>query len=289
MSYTNINTMVLGTAQLGFDYGIANKTGRPSESESMKILEAAWRSGIRYFDTAPAYNSEAILGRFIATHGIKKEIKILTKISSLQNKKGWKSVLQNSITQSLNTLTSDAVEVVFFHNADDSAFLLSEPDFFIDLLASYPISCFGVSVYEPEQIRRLKDCPLDLAFQFPYNICDRRFENNAIPVGKRYGRSVFLQGLLASRHLKRSAQKELKTVHSTIHKFCSENNISLFEEAIRFAANSKSIDFFLVGVDKLEHLEDILKIDLGNFAYQSHLDSLPSLFDNKWLDPRRWS
>lgn len=289
MPNRNINKMVLGTAQLGFDYGIANPSGKPSESEAMKILETAWVSGIRCFDTAPGYNSEPILGRFIKTHGIKNEIKVLTKVSSLGNNNDWQSSIHNSIANSLSNLGVNSIEVLFFHDAKDSILLIKEPKFFNDLLTNYPIASLGVSVYEPNEIQRLKGSSFDLAFQFPYNILDRRFENNTLSVGKRYARSVFLQGLLASERLNDSAPTELKSVHSTIHRFCTENNISLLEEAMRFAANSKALDFFLVGVDKLEHLEDILKIDLEDFTCPPHLNSLSSLIDDKWLDPRKWS
>ena len=50
--------IVLGTVQLGMEYGIANVTGQPIKSEVFKILEIAWQHGIRSYDTVPSYNSE---------------------------------------------------------------------------------------------------------------------------------------------------------------------------------------------------------------------------------------
>lgn len=289
MSHSKINKMVLGTAQLGFNYGIANRDGKPSKNESMNILETAWDSGIRHFDTAPSYNSEKILGKFIKAQRLGDEINILTKIPALGNNPDWKSSIHNSITKSLSNLGCNSIKVLFFHDAKDSLLLTKEPKFFLDLLESYPISSLGVSVYDPDEVQRLKECSFDLAFQFPYNILDRRFEDNTLSAGKRYARSIFLQGLLASQRLNDTAPQELQNIHSVIHRFCSENNISLIHQAIQFVAGSKSLDFFLIGVDKLKQLKQILRIDLDGCVYQSSLDCLASSIDDKWLDPRNWN
>ena len=57
--------MVLGTAQFGMDYGIANASGKPSKKEVFSILDLAWGKGVTRFDTAPDYGSEKVLGDFI--------------------------------------------------------------------------------------------------------------------------------------------------------------------------------------------------------------------------------
>ena len=48
---------------------IGNLYREVSDAEAAEVLEAAWRTGIRYFDTAPHYGrglSEERLGRFLA-------------------------------------------------------------------------------------------------------------------------------------------------------------------------------------------------------------------------------
>ena len=58
-----VSRFVLGTAQLGMKYGICNSHGQPDEQECLSIVETAWNSGIRFFDTAQAYQeSEKVLG-----------------------------------------------------------------------------------------------------------------------------------------------------------------------------------------------------------------------------------
>ena len=61
-----ISEITLGTAQLGFNYGIANKTGKPSIIIANEILKSALKYGINTFDTSPVYGkSEQIIGSFL--------------------------------------------------------------------------------------------------------------------------------------------------------------------------------------------------------------------------------
>ena len=73
--------MVLGTAQFGMDYGIANVSGKPTKKEVFNILSHAWEKGIWKFDTAPGYSSESLVGEFISTNGLQDKAKVLTKDS----------------------------------------------------------------------------------------------------------------------------------------------------------------------------------------------------------------
>lgn len=60
------NKMILGTVQLGIDYGINNELGKPSAKDTYEILDYAFKNGVKYLDTASAYgNSEEIIGRYI--------------------------------------------------------------------------------------------------------------------------------------------------------------------------------------------------------------------------------
>ena len=79
--------IVLGTAQLGSDYGIVNKEGKPTEKDAFRIMKYAIEKGIFYFDTAYCYgNSEIIIGKFLNFYNdCKNKINIITKMASLSN------------------------------------------------------------------------------------------------------------------------------------------------------------------------------------------------------------
>jgi len=44
--------LVLGTVQIGLDYGIANETGKPDLYHAENIISTAWENRIQEFDTA---------------------------------------------------------------------------------------------------------------------------------------------------------------------------------------------------------------------------------------------
>ena len=52
--------MILGTVELGLDYGINNSEGKPSKMQAFELLDTAWNGGIRELDTAAAYGDSEL-------------------------------------------------------------------------------------------------------------------------------------------------------------------------------------------------------------------------------------
>ena len=73
----------LGTAQIGYKYGICNNKGIISESEVKKILKFCSLNNILSIDTAMGYGkSQKVLGRTSL-----KKFKITSKLSIIDKKK----------------------------------------------------------------------------------------------------------------------------------------------------------------------------------------------------------
>ena len=281
--------MVLGTAQFGMDYGIANINGKPKKKEVFDILDLAWKKGIRRFDSAPGYGSEALLGEFISANGLQDEAIVLTKIPSLNVVADYANFLRKNIDSSLKNLGCP-IDVLFFHDAEDSRLLLNDPRLFKNLLQEYPVSTLGVSVYEAQEVERMSGCLFNLSFQFPFNVLDRRFEQVSMPKGKRYARSIFMQGLLVSQNgLRPNAPKELTELQREYHGKLTDHHLSPIGFAISFATRSDAVDYFLIGLDSVEQLEDILNLDSYNQKDIAMFDALQIKTDKHWFDPRNWS
>ena len=280
--------MVLGTAQFGMDYGIANIDGKPSKKNVYNILSHAWENGVVRFDTAPGYNSECLLGQFISTNGLQNRVKVLTKISSLDGLNDHETVIMKSIESSIKNLGCP-IDVLFFHNPNDSLLLLKFPEFFDDLIKKYPISSLGVSVYDPNEVLELSS-HTDLAFQFPLNVLDRRFEQVLMPEGKRYARSVFLQGLLASpKQLRLNSPKSLRYFQKKYHQKLNESNLNSIAFALSYVAQSEIVDYFLFGVDTEEQIKEFMNLKPLNEC-DVLLDKLiEEMREKDLLDPRKWN
>ena len=91
----------LGTAQLGSKYGVSNKIGVPSRTETEKILNICIDSKIDTIDTAMSYgNSEDNLGLHNLEH-----FKVVTKLKSApKNHKEIDSWVKSSVEKSMKRL-----------------------------------------------------------------------------------------------------------------------------------------------------------------------------------------
>jgi len=280
--------MVLGTAQFGMDYGIANFTGKPTLKEVFGILSLAWEKGIRCFDTAPGYGSEKVLGEFISVNGLRNEARVLTKIPSQEGSSDFRQSIRTSIEASLKNLDCP-VDVLFFHHAADSVLMLEDPNFFENLLHEYPVASLGVSVYEPQSVAKLSGCQFELAFQFPFNVLDRRFENAGIAKNKRYARSIFLQGLLTSKNgLRPDAPQPLLALQKRYYEKLAEYPVTPVQFAVSFVAFNDAVDYFLSGVDTGDQLREILDVKPPDGKYMAIIDAVQINSDEQWLDPRSW-
>lgn len=196
-------SLVLGTAQLGFPYGIANKTGQPDQALATEIIQTAWENGIGEFDTAQDYGeSESVLGTAFDKLGISQKVMIISKINpSLDH------INPQVILQALNsTLEKLGVSCLFGLMLHDENLLIQWSRGIGDVLRSFvasgKVEHLGVSVYSPDKaIEALCMEDIDL-IQVPFNILDRRFQKKGVfelAAKKKkqvYIRSVFLQGLI---------------------------------------------------------------------------------------------
>src|SRR5467141_3083494 len=82
-SATPCQRLVLGAAQFGMPYGIANTAGQPDSSTIIEIVSAVWSRGVRFFDTAQAYGaSEEALGQALMRLSIGGEACVVSKLKA---------------------------------------------------------------------------------------------------------------------------------------------------------------------------------------------------------------
>jgi aryl-alcohol dehydrogenase-like predicted oxidoreductase len=195
--------LVLGTAQLGMNYGVANKTGRPNFDEARDIVKYAWEGGICEFDTAQAYGeSEKVLGQILSSLGIAEKTKIISKFHPSLDHLNHTD-LAKALSQTLRNLGISRLYGLMLH---DEEFLGQWKKGLGEILSGFIssglVEHLGVSVYSPEKAIQALDIEGIGIIQLPSNLLDRRFEKADVfrlaeDRGKKlYVRSVFLQGLL---------------------------------------------------------------------------------------------
>jgi len=240
----NISKYVLGTAQLGQTYGIANRDGIPDRDRAREIVACAWEAGAKCFDTAQGYGrSEAVLGQALSDNGISHEALVITKLRSDHDPSSPNWVAP-SVMDSLQYLNVSALFGVMLHRYDWMQHLDGALGNELRQLRDQGfIRYLGISVYTIEEaISALEHPDVDLV-QAPCNLwnpelyLDEIFEYATRLEKCLFVRSIYLQGLLLMNpsdiaiRLPR-AEKASKVWHD----ICTRYSCTPEELCMRFAA-----------------------------------------------------
>jgi len=262
----------LGTAQLGMEYGLTNRVGKPDINQAFKLIDEAILQKILSFDTAAGYgNSEAILGKyFYQNPGIKPNIitklKPLTLDMNTSHEEAIKQV-DDSLNLSLERLKIDSINTLMFHRFEN---LIWSNCFLLNYLKKHSyVKKIGVSVDFPEDaISAIKQDGIS-AVQLPTNLLDFRYINKGVfdlaeKKGKQiYIRSIYLQGLILMEideipyYL-----KEAKQLIKNYKRFCTEHGISSLKE-LTFSLLKKYLtgtNQIVIGCETIDQLKENVKI-----------------------------
>jgi len=283
------NKIVIGTAQFGMPYGIANQNGHVHEDEIASILDLARESGINTLDTAKAYgNSEEAIGSYLKKHS-EHSWAINTKISDGNN--SLFEQFQDSIEKlSVRPTTLLAHSAKLYLNESFNKELQSVKE-------EQSISKIGVSLYTENEINQIikSDFKPDI-IQLPLNILDTRlYHHNILEQLAQEGieiyvRSAFLQGLfyLPALELKNRFSDVVPYIEK-LKSIAADSGSTLTELSLLWLVSMEEVSKVIIGVDKASHLEAHLqtlekKIDTGVFE-----EALSVHYDNEnVLNPSLW-
>jgi aryl-alcohol dehydrogenase-like predicted oxidoreductase len=280
----------LGTAQFGMNYGIANKSGRPSRGTVFEILDYAHGVGIEMLDTAPEYgDSEHLIGEYIALS--KASFKIISKATAVKDnsdiERGCRATLERVGQPHLYAYLLRSAALDKYGEARRCLEELKEKRL---------IEKMGLSLYKISELERLLESRLPFdAIELPYNIFDQRF-CGYFSVLRRMGveiytRSVFLQGLF---FLGEAEMREdftwARAAIARLRRMSLEKGVSINALCLGFAMLNNEIDKVIIGVDSLQQIqEDIASlndIDMARDVY-GELRTL-GMEDEEVLLPYNW-
>ncbi len=258
--------LALGTAQFGFDYGIANKTGRIDINEATEILAEASKQGINTLDTAIAYGqSEHTLGKIGVTNW-----QLISKLPTLppqcSNITEW---VEKEVRDSIQRLGVKNLYAVLLHNPNQ-LFEPCRPQILAALESIKKLGLtkkIGASIYSPDELQPLLEVANFDLIQSPLNILDRRliYSGWAQKLKARnielHTRSAFLQGLLLMPREQRPQKfSPWNSIWTEWERWLRQTKISPLEACIRYVRSVDLIDKIVIGVDSLAQLREILNI-----------------------------
>jgi aryl-alcohol dehydrogenase-like predicted oxidoreductase len=258
------NSLVLGTAQLGMPYGIANTSGQPDQETALHIIKEAWDGGIRQFDSAQAYGvSEAVLGRALAGLGYSSQAKVISKFDPNLDHLDEKS-MSNALDESIARLCVPKLFGMLLHREE----LLSLwPNGLGETLRGFVearrVRYIGISVYSPDKaIQALNTEGIDIV-QIATNILDRRFENAGVfqladeKRKKVYIRSVFLQGLLLMKPEEIPDKMAFaKPMFEKLDSLCRDSGLTRQEIALGYIKMKMSTSHVVFGAETSDQVKE---------------------------------
>jgi len=194
--------------------------GAPTpEDYAIRIIDAALDGGINFIDTANVYNtgeSERIVGKALRRNGRRDSVVLATKV----NGEMWPGPNERGISRyhiiqacddSLRRLQTDHIDLYQLHRPsmdipqDETLGALD------DLVRAGKVRYIGCSTFpawmvmEGLAISDRHSLARYVSEQPPYNLLDRRIENELVPLAQRYGMALLpwsplAGGILAGRY-----------------------------------------------------------------------------------------
>ena len=289
----------LGTAQLGLPYGIANRTGQPDAQRAAAMVEAAWRGGIRYFDTAQAYgDSEAVLGRALRDAGLAGRAKVVSKLAPSMEPGDGASV-HAALRASVARLGVASLWGMLLHR---EAWLDAWPESLGPALRQARneqlILHAGVSVYDPARAQQGLACDGLTAMQIPANVFDRRMVRAGVGAGAArkgvvlFVRSIYLQGLvtMSPADAARRAPFAAAAV-SALDAFCRARGVDPRQFALDYVRHRLPGCIPVMGAETAEQVADnVARLAAGAVpaAWCDQWDAAWPDDDPRLVDPSRW-
>lgn len=284
--------LALGSANFGLDYGVANGTGRISESELTDLLSFAQEACIEIIDTAQAYgDSEARIGSLCDD----SQFKCITKIDAEIANGSCDHNVSRSVKQSCRRLNQSRLYAVMLHRpevllGDQGREIVRELQI---LKEQGVISKVGVSIYSPKFLTAISEViKLDIV-QVPFNLFDQqilssgwseKLKSKGVEI---HTRSVFLQGLLlmSRSSLPHYFSKHWPANFDAWYKFLNYTRANPIEVALKFALQQDWIDKIVVGVDSVSQLKTLTEIEKSAEPIDFPLLSCD---DPNLINPSKW-
>jgi aryl-alcohol dehydrogenase-like predicted oxidoreductase len=266
------------------------------EAESIEMINRALDGGINFLDTANVYNrgeSEKIVGRALKENGRRDEVVLATKVyGGMGDGPNDGGVSRYHIIQScedsLRRLQTDHIDLYQLHRPGLTVPQDETLRAFDDLVKAGKVRYIGCSthpawmVMEALAISERYNLARYISEQPPYNLLDRRIENELVPFAQKYGLgllpwSPLAGGILAGRYNdpknfpdgSRASKAEWFShrvnqagidVARKVEAMAAERGMTITQLALLWVKDQPGVTAPIIGPRTLAHLEDALGI-----------------------------
>jgi spore coat polysaccharide biosynthesis protein SpsF len=270
--------LTLGTAQLGMDYGIANRAGQPALPVAIRMVRQAVAHGVTALDTARAYgDAESVVGQAL-TGAWRSRVEVITKLDPLaslpQNAtvNEVRAAVDDSVKRSCEALRSKTLSTLLLHRSSHhDAWGGAAWRRLLELRDDGTIGNLGASVYEPREALDLLQDMAITHLQIPMNVLDWRWRASGFDraVVRRpdvvvHARSALLQGVLADSPPSLwpvSAGFDAAACLRQLRKLTAEfGRQSMTDLCLAYVRSQPWITSVVVGCETLEQVDENLEL-----------------------------
>jgi aryl-alcohol dehydrogenase-like predicted oxidoreductase len=271
--------------------------GGPADAEtSEKLLLTALDAGVNFVDTADVYTgteSERIVGEVLERSGRRDDVVLATKVGLPsgpdQNDRGAsRRHIVHSCEASLRRLRTDRIDLYQLHRPSFAIRPEETLRAFDDLVSAGKVVNVGCSTHPAWYVREclaVSDAHGWVRYvseQPPYNLLDRRVENELVPLAQRHGLgllpwSPLAGGILAGRYrtagkppsgsraarmagLRQRLTKPAINAANAVARLAEERNMTSGQLALLWLRDRPGVTSPIVGPRTVEHLEESLAI-----------------------------
>lgn len=307
MEYRTLGRTGLQVSCIAF--GTDNFLDPTPEDESVRMLERALDAGVNLLDTGDVYaggEAEKMIGRALKANGRRHDVLLSTKVdhgmsvpgqsldehtpTAPPNRHGLsKYNIIRACENSLRSFQTDYIDIYYAHRWEPEIALdetLSALDY---LVRSGKVRYIGFSTHPCWVVMQSLGICRELGYQrivteqSPYNLLDRRIENELIPLAEKHGLGLITwaplaMGVLAGRYATADAlpedsravyrggfYRERVTPHGIeigrrFGDLARDLGLSAAQLALLWTKDQPGITAPLMGPRTLQHLEDLLPV-----------------------------
>jgi aryl-alcohol dehydrogenase-like predicted oxidoreductase len=261
---------------------------------SAVMLERAIDAGVTLVDTADVYgDSEQLVGDTLAASGRRDEVLLATKVGLPTGEAPagyWhrREHIVASCEQSLRNFRTDRVDLYQLHRPSDVVPQEETLGVLADLVDAGKVRWIGSSTFpawmvmEAIALAREHELPAFVSEQPPYNLLDRRVENELIPMCQRHRVAVLpwsplAGGVLAGRYdsvaaipadsraarLPQTRERLTEAgldIASAVRRLAHEQGLTTSQLALLWVKDQPGVTAPIIGPRTLEQLEDALSV-----------------------------
>ncbi|KAH9907109.1 Aldo/keto reductase [Epithele typhae] len=226
----HVSPLQLGAMSIG-DKWAEFGMGAMDKESSFKLLDAFYEAGGNFIDTASNYQdetSEKFIGEWMEARGIRTQMVVATKYS-MNGKRGRTDIKQHTawagnsfktmrvtIDEALEKLRTSYIDILYVHFWDYTTPIEEVMDGLHQLVMSGKVLYLGISdtpawiVSSANRYARMAHKTPFVVYQGEWNVFERTFERDIIPLARHEGMALAPWNVLAGGKIRTDAEEHAR-------------------------------------------------------------------------------